>query len=184
MDEHQGFENHNVRSMKIAWANDEVPLVELPRIEDVTFERHPPRYKSYRFVLTTLLWIVPVTGFVIVASAFPEAWMLWAGLPLVILITVSFVAVPIGYRRRAYALRTRDITYKKGWLYKSMITLPFNRIQHTEVSQGPVERKFRLATLKIFTAGGSSSDLAIPGLDQETAQELREFIAGKAALDD
>lgn len=184
MNDREGIENHNQDHLKIAWANDEVPLVDLPRIEEVAFEKHPPRYKAYRFVLVTLLWIVPVAGFVVLASVFSEIRALWAALPLVFLVAASYVTIPIGYRRRAYALRTRDITYQKGWLFKSMITLPFNRIQHTEVSQGPIERKFRLATLKIFTAGGSSSDLAIPGLDQETAQELREFIAGKAALDD
>lgn len=184
MDEHPEIDNPNQDRLKIAWANDEVPLVDLPRIEEVSFEKHPPRYKPYRYVLTTLLWIVPVTGFVIAASVIREILMLWIALPLLILIAFSYVSVPIGYCYRAYALRTRDITYEKGWIYKSMTTLPFNRIQHTEVSQGPIERKFRLATLKVYTAGGSSSDLAIPGLDQETAQELREFIAGKAALDD
>lgn len=170
--------------MEIAWKNEFVPPEDLPRVEEMTFERHPLRYQSYRRVFAALFWAIPLAIFTVFASVFMDMWVIWAALPLAVLIIASFLAIPIAYRKRAYALRTRDITYKKGWLFQSMISLPFNRIQHTEVSQGPLQRKYRLATLKIYTAGGSSSDLAIPGLDHSRAQELREFIATKAALDD
>ncbi len=63
-----------------------------------------------------------------------------------------------------------------------MITIPFNRIQHTEISRGPIERKYELSTLKIYTAGGSTSDLSIPGLEAEEAEQLKEFVAKKAAI--
>lgn len=88
----------------------------------------------------------------------------------------------MGFPKRGYILRERDITYSKGWLFHSVTTIPFNRIQHSDVSQGPIERKFKLSTLKIYTAGGSSSDLSIPGLEAGEAQILREFISKKVGL--
>ena len=101
---------------------------------------------------------------------------------MLILIAFNFASIRIGFSRRGYALRERDLTYRKGWIFFSTTTLPFNRIQHTEVSQGPIEKKFDLCTLKIFTAGGSTSDLSIPGLEEEEAQQLRDFISKKAAI--
>jgi membrane protein YdbS with pleckstrin-like domain len=53
-------------------------------------------------------------------------------------------------------------------------------VQHAEVSSGPLQRKYGLASLKFFTAGGSSVDLKIDGLSKERAEEIRSFIMEKA----
>jgi membrane protein YdbS with pleckstrin-like domain len=167
--------------MEQVWTNPEIPTDSLPRVEEVSFQKHPVRYKAYRNFVASLVWILPVIGVGLLYLADMGAWyFLPAGL-LLLLIAFSFVAILKGYKRRSYALRERDLTYKKGWLFYSTTTVPFNRIQHTEVSQGPLERRYELCTLKIYTAGGSASDLSIPGLEQEEAQELRDFIARKAA---
>jgi membrane protein YdbS with pleckstrin-like domain len=60
------------------------------------------------------------------------------------------------------------------------VLLPFNRVQHAEVSNGPLQRKYGLATLKFFTAGGSSVDLKIDGLHKERAEKMRSFIMEKS----
>ena len=72
--------------------------------------------------------------------------------------------------------------HRKGVLFKSTTTIPFNRVQHCEISQGPIQRMFNLHTLEIFTAGGGKSDLAIPGLEGDTAQQIKEFIVKKTAI--
>jgi membrane protein YdbS with pleckstrin-like domain len=63
-------------------------------------------------------------------------------------------------------------------------SVPFNRIQHSEINQGPLDRAYNLASLNIYTAGGSSSDLTIPGLPYDQAVKLREFVAKKSADDE
>ena len=78
-------------------------------------------------------------------------------------------------------MREHDMLYKSGLIFRKTIALPFNRIQHSEINQGPIERKFNLASLSIFTAGGNNSDLAIPGLLNEDAQEIKSFIIQKSA---
>ncbi|HEY3385534.1 MAG TPA: PH domain-containing protein, partial [Saprospiraceae bacterium] len=70
----------------------------------------------------------------------------------------------------------KDITYKSGWLWKSMVTVPFNRVQHCDLRQGLLDRRFGLSKLTIYTAGGQSTDLMIPGLLPETAEKLKTFI--------
>jgi len=59
------------------------------------------------------------------------------------------------------------------------MVVPFKRIQHSEVTQGPVDRFFNLAKLRVFTAGGSGSDLTIPGLKLEEANKLKTLITAR-----
>lgn len=102
----------------------------------------------------------------------------------ILLVWVLNVMVTIkAFPKKQYAIREKDIIYTKGLLWWERTSIPFNRIQHAELKQGPIERIFKLHSLKIFTAGGQSSDLVIPGLNEETASRLKEFILGKTALD-
>jgi len=168
--------------MEEPWENNSIEKNDLPLIQQVSFQKHPVRYKKYRRVLSILFWIVPFVGVTIPALIEPGIWTAYVAAPLVILMVFTFISIPIGYKKRSYALRERDLTYRKGWIFSSMITIPFNRIQHTEISRGPIERKFELSTLKIYTAGGSTSDLSIPGLEVEEAEQLKEFVAQKASV--
>ncbi|MFT6997150.1 MAG: membrane protein YdbS with pleckstrin-like domain [Cryomorphaceae bacterium] len=168
--------------MEETWQNQEVDSTELPLVEEVSFQKHPIRYMTYKRLLAIIFWIFPIIGLAIPAFLSPGLWIAYVGSGLTILIAISFIAIPISYRKRSYALRERDLTYKKGWIFSSMITIPFNRIQHTEISRGPIERRYELSTLKIYTAGGSTSDLSIPGLEAEEAEQLKEFVAKKAAI--
>jgi len=85
----------------------------------------------------------------------------------------------MGYKIRGYQLRDKDLVHRQGVIFKTTTTIPFNRVQHCEVSQGVVQRMFDLHTLQIFTAGGSNRDLSIPGLKADTAQRIKDFIINK-----
>jgi len=85
------------------------------------------------------------------------------------------VSVP----RRGYALRDKASLFRKGVIWQSVTAIPFNRIQHVETSSTPLDRHFGLATLQLFTAGGSSGDLKIDGLGTDSAENLRVFILGR-----
>lgn len=102
---------------------------------------------------------------------------------VMLLWTLNTIVVLKAFSKKQYALRDKDIIYTKGLLWSVRTSVPFNRIQHAELKQGPIERLFKLHSLKIFTAGGQSSDLVIPGLPEDTANRLKEFILGKTALD-
>ena len=85
----------------------------------------------------------------------------------------------IGFSKRKYALRDRDISYKSGILFKSITTVPFIRIQHIEIDESPFSRFFNLAAISIYTAGDSSDDLGIKGVTKKEALEIKEFISQK-----
>lgn len=105
------------------------------------------------------------------------------GIPVLLLWGINFVLTGKAFAKKKYALREKDIVYLKGLIWSKRISIPFNRIQHAEVKQGPIERLYKLHNLKIFTAGGSSSDLSIPGLTEENALKLKNFILNKVEED-
>jgi membrane protein YdbS with pleckstrin-like domain len=86
-----------------------------------------------------------------------------------------FISVP----KKGYAVRDKDIIYKSGVFWRTVTAIPFNRIQHVEKSSTPLDRRFNISTLQLFTAGGSGGDLKIHGLSSETSESLRTFILNK-----
>ncbi len=64
----------------------------------------------------------------------------------------------------------------RGYMFYSDTVVPFGRIQHIDVDQGPIERRYGLATLSAHTAGTHGSTITLPGLRHEDAIALRESI--------
>ncbi len=91
---------------------------------------------------------------------------------------------PKAFARKGYQLRERDIIFRNGLWWQEETVVPFVRVQHSEVTQGPLGRIFGYSKLKLYTAGGSKSDLSIPALRTETAQKLEHFVSQKAGTDE
>ncbi|WP_158838546.1 PH domain-containing protein [Polaribacter sp. L3A8] len=100
----------------------------------------------------------------------------------IVFIVVYFVVsllFYVSFKKRKYAVREKDITYKSGVFFIKLTTVPFSRIQHIEVDEGLFSRFFKLASISVFTAGDSKDDLVIKGIAKETALEIKEFISTK-----
>ena len=78
-----------------------------------------------------------------------------------------------------YALRDKDVLYKRGFLVHSVTVIPFNRIQHVSVSRDFIDKLLNISSLQIFTAGGGGSDVNIPGLKPELATNLKDALSTK-----
>ncbi len=102
---------------------------------------------------------------------------LWLLIPVIAIPMFAWPAISVP--RIGYAIRDKDILYKSGVFWQTVTVIPFNRIQHVEKSSTPLDRRFDIATLQLFTAGGSGGDLKIHGLSAETAENLRAFIIDK-----
>ena len=98
---------------------------------------------------------------------------------IILFIILILVTSYLGFKKKQFKLRKHDLIYKTGLWWKSETSIPFVRVQHSEVIQGPIERLFNLAKLKLYTAGGHSSDLSIPGLNPQKAEELKNFITNR-----
>ena len=69
--------------------------------------------------------------------------------------------------------------FRQGVIALNTTIIPYNRIQHVALHEGMVSRYFGLAKIQIFTAGGSSSDLEIPGIEKEQAENIKQLVMGK-----
>jgi len=163
--------------------NDQMLATELPPVEKSEFQKHPRRFLNKKLIAKVAYFVPILIGVMVLAFVVEDLWIFWAALGawLVLLLIALFLSYK-EYFVRGYVLREHDITYKHGWIFHHETTVPFNRIQHTEINDGPIDRLFTLCELDIYTAGGSSSDLSLSGLDPQDAARLKEFISGKTVL--
>jgi len=90
--------------------------------------------------------------------------------------TIRYLYIIIADKKKFFALREQDITYRSGVVFQKTVTQPILRIQHVELKRGPLERKFGLACLQLFSAGGAAHTFEVSGLLLENAESMRQFI--------
>lgn len=100
------------------------------------------------------------------------AWAAVALLP-VALAAWGWRLVPRNWRSWRYAERADDLLISRGVLWHEETVVPYGRMQLVEVTSGPLERRFGLATVQLHTAA-AATDATIPGLDPAEAERLRD----------
>ncbi len=168
------------------FVNEQIDISNLPQADEVTWVPLNKKYLPISLLSTALFGLLLLSIFLVVnfvnTDMIEDNRIVFSVIGGVILLFVFILLISaLGFKHKAYALREHDVLYKSGLIFRKTIALPFNRVQHSEINQGPIERKFNLASLEIFTAGGSQSDLTIPGLLNEDAQSMKAFIMEKAS---
>jgi membrane protein YdbS with pleckstrin-like domain len=79
-------------------------------------------------------------------------------------------------RNWGYAERQDDLIIRRGVMIRRISVVPYGRMQFVDVTAGPFERAFGLATVKLHTAA-AATDARIPGLPTEEASRLRDQLA-------
>ncbi len=170
------------------FANFEIAPDSLPAVEGVEWQSLHPRYVR-RLQAGALIWTLVVGAIgaaacIAVASGvipallrvapwlFAAAWTIYAILSLRALLW-PIVATP----RRGYALREKDILHRSGVFWRSSWAVPFNRVQHMQIDSTPLDRRFGLASLSVFPAGGGAQKIS--GLGEAMAARLRAYISAR-----
>lgn len=143
----------------------------------MTWLRPSPRLWSARqlqLAAATVVAVVPVTVALLAAGENAAAAIAAAAL---LAIAVSFYAALHGrYRAWAYAERADDLLVRRGVLVRRLSIVPYGRMQFVDVTAGPVDRLFKLATVQLHTAA-AATDARIPGLTMTEAHRLRDRLA-------
>ncbi|GGB67939.1 PH domain-containing protein [Shewanella inventionis] len=84
-------------------------------------------------------------------------------------------------KRISYGVFEHELVLREGLFWVSTTALPYTRLQHVNVSQDPLERKYHLVTLKCFSAGSGVAEIDLPGLNADLAEHLRQHLLVKAA---
>lgn len=129
----------------------------------------------------------------IVALATPGvAGLAFAGNPLPALaLALGALLLALVMRRylAAYAARFRcrllldGLWIERGVYWRRETFVPRARVQHTDVNQGPLARRFGIAELKVFTAGTQAAEIEVDGLAHADALALRDRLLGRGGAD-
>lgn len=92
------------------------------------------------------------------------------------LLTLAVLSAPLAYQRWRFGFLEDLLLMRYGILFVEERAVPVRRMQHVDLTRGPIERLFGLATLVVFTAGNEGSAFRVPGLGLRRAQELRDRI--------
>ncbi|MGO4904033.1 PH domain-containing protein [Flavobacterium sp. W20_MBD1_R3] len=165
------------------FTNETIDTYQLPRFEEVNFTNLHPKY--IRVVLINLALFISILILVpILFSVFkPELFLgrVWLIIGVVIPVLAALLVVfsIIGFQKKGFAFREHDVLFRYGILATNTIVIPYNRVQHVALHEGFISRYFGLAKIEIFTAGGSSSDIEIPGIEKEHAENIKQLLMGK-----
>ena len=80
------------------------------------------------------------------------------------------------YRYASYRVGERGLWIRRGVFWRYEISVPRSRVQHTDVAQGPLQRRFDIATLVLHTAGTQNAAVALSGLPREAALAIRDHL--------
>ncbi|MEQ1724534.1 MAG: PH domain-containing protein [Sphingopyxis sp.] len=149
-----------------------------------------PVEPGYRTVLRlhALMLATPFTVFAIVADQLllrgndlPWGFLTVA---LLLLALIWVVSVPgRKYRRLGYAMGADSLRVVRGMMFHTDTVVPFVRVQHIDVGQGPIERMAGVAHLVVHTAGTHNSVVTLPGLTHDAAIAMRDTIRAHIQTD-
>ncbi len=163
------------------FTNTTVSFDSLPKFESVSLQPLNKDYLNVVYMGNALFAVLLSIGALVFLWVKEDSYDLI--LPVlgtkILIIALLFWLSTIGFRKKGYALREKDILFQKGILSTTTTVIPFNRIQHVALHEGFFSRMYHLSELQIYTAGGSSSDLHIPGLPKEQAEQMKTFLLQK-----
>jgi membrane protein YdbS with pleckstrin-like domain len=194
-----------ISAADVASATDKVCAVEgtcmQPQRGDAPDWLRDPRLKSLdpRHVVVERIagWIfvavvagvalVVLTGTIIASG--PPGWgmgLVLGGI-LVVLASLAWFAhawPTVTHRWCRYLASNEGLEIYRGVFWRSVVNVPRSRIQHTDVRQGPLQRRFGLGKLVVHTAGTQHAVIELDGLSREEALVLRDLLTAREDEDD
>jgi membrane protein YdbS with pleckstrin-like domain len=165
-----------------------IQVGQMPAVVQHDFSPLDIRYKKVLMLLAAAYILVFLLVGITLLIGFVELISIWyiimTSVAMGIVVLGLFYWVRLYFASAGYGIKNREVYYKSGVLFQSLIAIPFSRVQHCELGSGPLDRRFGLASLTIYTAGGDGSDLTIPGLAEHEALQIKQFITSRADLDE
>lgn len=164
--------------------NKEIDVKDLPQFSRIKFYSLQKRFPLIRLCVLLVVYLVLVIV-VVFSLTFSEIFRVSAftieGLLLtffiLLLLSVFAPFLYLSTKAMGYAVREHDIVLKSGLFWKKKSIQPLARIQHVEITCGPIDKHFGLANLRLFSAGTNKSSFRIPGIEYRYATQIKQFIS-------
>ena len=164
------------------FSNFQLEVESLPKFEEEKLQPISGKYLVKLQIGTVTSFLFFAIGLIVAFYFSPpqvHKWLWWGVAFLAVILAWTFFNNVMYIRRSGYGLREQDIIFKRGFLFERTTAVPFNRIQHVSVERSFLDKMLNIATVKVFTAGGSGSDISVPGLDPATATSVKEEISSR-----
>jgi membrane protein YdbS with pleckstrin-like domain len=150
-------------------------------ISGVTFHPVSPRFWIARQTVLAALGLPLLAAAAVAAVVAPGLGGVATGVAVIVVLAWAWVVERGRYRAWGYAERDEDLIVRRGILFRRVSVVPYGRLQFIDVTAGPVDRVFGLATVQLHTAA-AATDARIPGLLRGDAERLRDRLvaAGEA----
>lgn len=116
------------------------------------------------------VWVKLLLAFGWLAVTGSLGWLSWR-LPL------------LQFRHTRYRVDPLGLLIHRGRMFHSEVGVARSRIQHTDLSQGPIQRAFGIASLTIHTAGTQDAQVELEGIAFDEARRLRTELTGQTSDD-
>lgn len=139
---------------------------------------------SPKYVVVDLIGTLITGTIMTVASGLP--WF-FTQLPILLLLPAFFAVMaivlaaftPRRVRAIGYQFRYDDLLFRRGIMFQRFVSVPYGRLQLVDINRGPLARAVGLSELKLVTAA-AASNITIPGLPAQDAEELRDRLVALA----
>ncbi|HEY0187108.1 MAG TPA: PH domain-containing protein [Cellulomonas sp.] len=146
--------------------------------EGVRWTPVSPRLATARLVVAAC-WLVPPLVALVLVAVLTATWWVWSGVVVIAALGLwTALLVPRQVRAMGYAERADDLLLRRGILFRSMVVVPYGRMQYVDVNAGPLARRFQIASVQLHTAS-PGTDAAIDGLPTAEAARLRDQLASR-----
>ncbi|MEJ5995528.1 PH domain-containing protein [Pedobacter sp. Du54] len=166
------------------FTNEPIEIDLLPKFEEVSLNAPDPRFWRVIAINISILMILSAIGIglFIFFNEPVRAYSLPIITGFMLLFLLLFLLYKVSFKKRGYALREKDMIYKSGIIAETTTVVPLNRIQHVALDEGLFSRMYNLATLQIYTAGGSTGHMHIAGIPLHQARAIKEALLKKLDL--
>lgn len=163
------------------FVNTPINTLTLPKFEEAQLS--PLQAGYWKIILINIAVVFLIIGMAAGTALYfiNEIQPYWPVILIVyccILLFIIFIS-RIDFKNRGFAFRTHDMIYKSGAIALTTTMVPYNRVQHVALHEGFISRKLGLASVEIFTAGGNSSDVKVPGIEKSQAERIKQLLMGK-----
>lgn len=163
--------------------NPTIGISTLPKFEETKLK---PLQKSYfkvmliQFGIVYSILLIGIIGLYFISiEELIQDKIIYFVMAWLVLLILNFLYLKISFAKKGFALREHDVIFKSGVVSETTTIVTNNRVQHVALHQGMLSRFFGLASIELFTAGGSASDLKINGLLLEDAKKIKESVSLK-----
>ena len=136
-------------------------------------------YVWVQLISTGLFFAIVVAATLVLTLVLHQTWAWIPGVIMTVILAWTLAVLPRQARAIGYQLREDDLVFRRGILWQRFVAVPYGRMQLVDITHGPLDRGFGIAQLKFVTAAAATG-VTIPGLEQATAETLRDHLIAVA----